>query len=392
MNNPKHVYVYDKIPLNISTAGLSKQEIEMLSFFSTKTLENINNFTEDSYIPFASDFAQRLFTSRYSKSLNTLVSMGHIEPKVLGYDKNGYPYFYDKTNNVCISYTLSPESIYNLQQKQYSKQLLKLPYLYSPINLPEDFYAISKSDSPLVQKIEDAYRGIKISEDWQTLFNPENPDADFNNYAAAKHYAKQIQTGEIKVSMGESGRIFHPLICMQREMRAFVSKDGGKLIAVDGKAFHPHLLATFLPDSNRRHEYLDFLAKADIYSLFMPEYYEDYDEARDEVKRIFQIFLGDETPRGKAIEISSWYDANFPEIIREKNRIQEAGGTVQMKLQKIESDIFIKNIFDNADFWCLPMHDGIAVKPEDTERGVDFCSRHIQQYLGFNIRVEFKPL
>jgi hypothetical protein len=124
----------------------------------------------------------------------------------------------------------------------------------------------------------------------------------------------------------------------------------------------------------------------------MPEYYEDYDEARDEVKRIFQIFLGDENPRGKAMEISSWYAANFPEIIEEKNWLQEADETVQMTLQKKESDIFVKRIFTNADFWCLPIHDGIAVKPEDAERAAEFCARHIQEYLGFNIKVEYKPL
>lgn len=392
MNHPRNVYVNDKIPVNISTAGLSDQEIKMLSFFCSKTLENINNCSADYDIPFASTFAQSIFTTRYSKSLNRLVSLGHIKPKILDHDKNGNPFYFDKMNNICIKYSLSHESIENLKRGKYTKRLLKLPYLYSPRTFPEKFHAITDSDSPLIQRIEEAYRGVRISQDWQTLYDEKNSSADFSNHSAAKGFAKQIQTGNIKVSVGDSGRVFHPLISMQREMRAFVSKDGANLVGVDGKAFHPHLLATFLPDPNRRHEYLDFLAKADIYSLFVPEPNEDEDAARDEVKRIFQIFLGEKEPRGRAIEISSWYDGNFPEVIERKRKIHKANDTVQMTLQKLESEIFINRIFTNADFWCLPMHDGICVKTEDKKKAVAFCAQEIHAHLGFNIRVESKPL
>jgi len=319
------------------------------------------------------------------------MDMGIIFPAILGYTSNGKPYYYLKDKNICMSYSLSSESIENLRAGNYSRNTIKLPYHYPPRKLPVSFHVKSCADSPLVKKIEEAYQGISISPDWIENFNPKNGNADSCSYFHARGWVKQIQQGEISVSIGYSGRVFHPLICLQRDLRRYVSKDGEHLVGVDGKAFHPHLVATFLPKSKRQ-DYIDFLTKIDIYSLFVPEYYEEYSDARNEVKKYYQIFLGDENPKGPALEIYSWYAMYYPEVIEKKNEIQQDGRTVQMHLQKIEAEIFVNRVFSKADFWCLPMHDGIAVKPEDTDRAVKFCAENIRDYLGFDIKVESKKL
>jgi hypothetical protein len=337
-----------------------------------------------------------MFGRGYSKHLNSLIERGILERIPIGTDKkNGKEYFYSKDAGRCTSYTLNKETIGCLERGEYSRVIVKVPYVYPPKTPALVFSATDKpnpASSQLVTKILDSYRGISISEDWQNQFNVNNPDVSEGSYRHAKLWINQIQKGIITVGISDNGRIHHPLILLQRILRPFVSKDGANLVGIDGKAFHPHLLAKYLPDSKRR-EYLDFLSNNDIYQQFV-----DGKNDRDNIKRLFQVFLGSDRVYGKAQEIENWYKEDFSEIIHwkyetlDKHKVSDKNDTVQMTLQKMESKIFINGIFTNADFWCLPIHDGILVKPEDTERAVAFCAQQIYEHLGFNIKVEPKPL
>lgn len=385
MNNPKYNYIYDKIPENISAEPWNNNEARLISFFSSGTLEIIKNHSEDYFILFASIFARKVFGQGYGKILNKLKVMGVLIPEEIGKSSAGKSLAYSKDDGIAASYRLNDECIANLKDKKYSKVIHKVPWVYNPRKMPGVVEIASESRNPLMSKLAENYCGVSFLDEWQTV-----KDIDYNAWVWGREYVKQVNKGQIKASNPENGRFYHPLICMSRLLRPYARANGEKLYAVDGKAFHPHLLATFLPESKRQ-EYLDYLRKIDIYSLFLPEYYEDYDDERDDVKRIYQIFLGDKDPRGKAIEIYSWYAANFPEIIEQKKRIQKSGGTVQMVLQRLESSIFIEKIFAKAGFWCLPMHDGLAVKSDDATEATIFCYKEINKCLGFPIRVTSKP-
>lgn len=385
------LYVYDKIPINIDCAGLSEREIKLISFFSGNTLSIINKFSSNYFIPFARDFAVKVFTTSYYKMLMRLIEAGYLEPQELGIDKNGNPYYYSKARGFCRCYKLSDESIKDLRAGKYTKNLIQVPFLPSPKKSPEFFTVTTDSDSPLIAKIARAYGGISIDEAWQWYSSPDTPYLDYSEHLIAKSYARQINEGKIKVSIPANGRIYHPLICLHRVLRPFVRKDGAFLMGVDGKAFHPHLLATFLA-GEKKSEYVNFLAGNDIYEEFMDSSYSDYGTERNRIKKCFQLFCGNKPLFGKPMEIYNWYRKRFPEIICRKEELKAAGTTVQMTLQNLESDIFIKRIFANADFWMLPMHDGLVVKPDETYRAVEFCGQQIRDYLRFDIKLESKPL
>ena len=307
---------------------------------------------------------------------------GILIPEEIGKKPNGDPCYF--AEGVCTSYKLTKDCIEAIRNKDYSKNVLKIPYVHSPPKLPETVRAISDSDSVLVSKLAQAYEGMTVSASWQDWFSSDNPDASYGGFLAGKHFVKQIHKGQVNISFGKSGRLFHPLICMQRELRAFVSKDGVDLVGVDGKAFHPYLLASFLSEPSRQN-YLDFLANNDIYSVFV-----DDDFNRDEIKRMFQIFLGSERLYGKALEIEKWYRQNYPEITQWKQMVRNQGGTVQMELQTLEANIFVDGVFANIGCWCLPMHDGIDVLPDDADMAAAYCSEIIKNRLGYGIKVEKK--
>jgi hypothetical protein len=393
MNNPKHIYIYDKIPKNIAE-NLSSDEIRMVSFFSSKTMEIMAKLSNDFYIPFSKCFASSVF-GKYHKSLSRLLELGILKAKVIGASKDGKPLTYSKDNNICKSYRLSDSCIKSLKRGEYTKNELKLPFVYNPKNPPIKVNIISDSESALIPKLAKAFEGLNVSENWQDSFDGKNESADFSQYQAAKTYTSRINKRQIKISIPPSGRIYHPLICMNRIFRPFVTKDGEKLLVIDGKAFHPHLLASFLSEKNKR-RYLDFLAANDIYSLFMqgdhPKGSDAYDKERDRVKKCFMIFLGDKRIFGTSKEIQQWFAANYPEIIFKQKELKRTGGTMQMTLQKIESDIFINRIFANATFWTIPMHDAIAILPNDKEEAEKFCAEQIRQCLGYDIKLEIEPL
>jgi|GEM_PF-5060503 len=385
MNNQKYNYIYDKIPLGVSTIEMDETERKIISYIAAATERLIKKKSADYYILLASKFCRKAFGRKYGAKLNRLLSLSVLKRKALGKTKQGKKLFCLRKKAKATSYKLNNRLICDVMAGKYTRNIIKVPWVSNPKSQSRRAVVLSGSNSPLLNKLVENYNGLSILPEWQT-----DNEIDFHAWSSGKGYVKQINSKRIKASIGESGRIFHPLICMSRIIRKYARHNDEELCAIDGKAFHPHLLATFLNESSRQ-EYLDYLRGCDIYGMFMPEHFENADDERSIVKHMYQIFLGDENPRGIALEIHSWYAANFPNIIEAKNRIQKAGGTVQMTLQKIESSIFIENVFAKARFWCLPMHDGLAVKSDDRIEAAELCYNEIKKKVGFPISVTIKP-
>jgi hypothetical protein len=78
-------------------------------------------------------------------------------------------------------------------------------------------------------------------------------------------------------------------------------------------------------------------------------------------------------------------EQEYPEIAQKQREILGAGSTLQMKLQQIEANLFVKRIFSKAKFWILPMHDGVAVMAQDVTKAKNLCNEQIEATLGFSI-------
>ena len=87
------------------------------------------------------------------------------------------------------------------------------------------------------------------------------------------------------------------------------------------------------------------------------------------------------------MEIGGWYEDNFPDVALIMRQLKKRKTTFQMCLQKIESSIFVDEVFMKADFWCLPMHDGICVLQKDFDEASEFVHKACESRLGFRIQL-----
>jgi hypothetical protein len=207
------------------------------------------------------------------------------------------------------------------------------------------------------------------------------------HYWADLKWATQIGVGEISAKQSVSGRVTHPLILMRKALRPFVRYNGGKLAYVDMKSAHPYLLAHYITDCDERERWLK-LCKTDIYSHFGD---------RAKVKKYFQTAIS-YSPKGKgkvAVEIHDCIEKEFPVLHSwldkqcfNCKKHGRAGNTVQYQLQSIESQIFVQRGFYEFERWSLPMHDGLALRPEDLDEGLKHLRKISSDFFGFELEFE----
>lgn len=369
----KTTYVYDKIPKILNVSEFNEPELKIISFLSSKTLILIKTRKEKQYIPFGRDLGAALAGNDYAKHIQNLLDKEIIDIETIGTDLDGQPIYYSSDGKKAKSYRFNKQIRENLKQGQYTKNVLKMPWVYVPKKTQDFKQPITEIEKKLFKN----YQSIKMNENWQTM-----PDLDMMGYMNARTYYKQITTQSPNITTGTTGRLYHPSICMCREFRKYLTKDGNPLAVVDAKTFHPFLLAFFL-EGDEREIYLDFLKSRDFYSNFV-----DDENTRDDIKILFEISLTNKKLFGTAKIIRDWYQEHFPNIAKHFNGVE----TMQAKLQKLESKIFIEAIFANAEFWCIPMHDGLMVQESDLQDAMIFCYQKILEVLEFNVVLESKVL
>ena len=370
MNHLKSAYVYSKIPLSVDPASLTELELKILSFVSFTHLNQLEEFQPFDYVVMTNAFCVSTFGPYFSDHLKSLIKRDLLEIRTLGLTEKGKRFYYQKDKGLAQQFILNDDLLKELSEGKFQKTVLKFPYVYT--SKPKDVEFITSN--PLIKKCFESYKGVTMLEEWQSY------ELDSSEYAIGKIYSKQINSKQISVSQPECGRLFHPIVCLMGTLRHSLRKDGVKPVCVDAKQFHPTLLAEFL-EGEKKEEYIKFCLTEDIYSLFVDEKFD-----RTKIKPLFQVFLSGKRVQGKAKEIKDWYRKNYPDIIK----AFKTHPSLQMYLQKRESEIFVNNIFANASFWSLPMHDGLLVQEDDFQDAVMFCQAQILKVLGYAVRLEKK--
>jgi hypothetical protein len=180
-----------------------------------------------------------------------------------------------------------------------------------------------------------------------------------------------------------SGRVFHPLICITSGIRKYFRKNRQNLVNIDAKSFHPYLIASCIPDITERERYLN-VVRGGFYEVF-----EDANYSRDKIKVALQKYLsGKPIKDSKVLEISRWFEVNFSDVQLKMKELKKKKMTFQMYLQKLESSIFVDEVFMKSDFWCLPMHDGLCVLQKDVDAAREFIGNACESRLGYRIPLE----
>jgi hypothetical protein len=67
------------------------------------------------------------------------------------------------------------------------------------------------------------------------------------------------------------------------------------------------------------------------------------------------------------------------------------GISFQAALQSIESEMCVFDAYrQTEDFFCLPMHDGLAITSHDIPNAMAILGKAIEKKLGYRIPVELK--
>jgi hypothetical protein len=247
------------------------------------------------------------------------------------------------------------------------------------------------------KKILENYREITVDANWYEYFqsegynppdhnsHPNEPVSQYGCYLHSMYLINSILKKEISVKSDKPcGRLFHPVVELPSSLRPYLQVRGERMVEIDAESFHPHLIACIIKDKCRRERYLDCVGKG-IYELFVDSQY-----PRSKVKSSFQKFLAGKPTDSKSKQVRNWYGAEYPEVTNKMKELKQQGITFQMHLQQLESSIFVDGVFMKSDFWCLPLHDGLAVLQEDTQKAEDLINAAFDELLGYRIPLKTK--
>jgi hypothetical protein len=384
--------LYSKIPA-LNSALKFEESLALFELICYKS-NKARCFVEDGYVLFPSRELKKLFGSNYSRGIRELESLNLIEPKWY-FDEDGNRFKYSEDKGIAISYKITDFASDQIKKNQF--RFIQREFSYKiPKRKNGIFKLETDSDDPKNIKILDAYQGITIEPQWIDLFR-------YPNYFPPDHYKYPSEpiarTGFFYHSIGlvegilqktisvktdsECGRAFHPIIEMSKVLRPYIRKNKQPLVNIDAKSFHPFLIASCLDDEDKREGYLN-IVRGGFYEIFLVENY-----SRDMIKVALQKYLsGRPTKDSKVLEIARWYEEKFPDVPLKMMELKKKKTTFQMYLQKLESSIFVDEVFMKASFWCLPIHDGIAVLQKDVDTAMEFINRVCESRLGYRIPLE----
>lgn len=220
------------------------------------------------------------------------------------------------------------------------------------------------NDDVYLNRLLSYYSDVNVEADWQDEVDRVCLDGikvtNSKSYYRDLKYVTQVNTGHITtVSVAKSGRIYHPLICMRKELRKHCTF-GKEVKYLDVKACHPTVIGFF---SNEQ-AWLD-ACKTDIYNEINPD---KSLYSRDQIKVKFQQVVS-YYPKGARMNkvvkaMREMIKNKFPvtwnlfEIWWKDCAV--SGLTPQMRLQQLESRIFVGFCKQYNNF-AIPMHDGLII-------------------------------
>ena len=371
-----HLKTFMKIPFVFALENIRNDHSrKILAWMSYLFQRNFQNYKND-FIPLPSNTLRNMFGNQYKRGLDELMRNELVERKCLldAYGEN----YYSIKDGVCASYRLSRECLEKIRLECFSFFPIDLD-----VTLPRPRTGKWKLASRCPQneknlKILEAYRGISIDSKWIEYFQsnaihppnhhkyPNEPVSQYGMFLHCWNLIQSIYNKTIGITTdSKCGRAFHPLIEMARVIRQFIKKDGKDLVVIDAESFHPYLVASCIESIQNREKYLRYV-RNNFYERFVDSRY-----SREKVKASYQKYLAGKSTDTKAKEIQIWYESEFPEVSAKMVELHSNKMSFQMYLQQMESSIFVDAVFMKAPFFCLPMHDGLAVE----------CPRNLIQVL-----------
>lgn len=233
-------------------------------------------------------------------------------------------------------------------------------------------YDLLKSDRFQI----DVMRSLK----WVSNQHYIEQSISFNQFMCYNRMIFDLDNKHIFVSEGEkTGRVFTNFNLIKRELREFCTIDGEQLKSIDLKSSQPYFLFSYLLDkypSKESNKLYQIVTEDDIYNWFLdkwkdkkqdfyttwdmvnnirkPIYINDRDDSKVEfLKFVFKI-------KGARSQYDIIFEDEFPELHKLISKIKD---NLALKLQKVESSIFIPVATSFCDRGCLSVHDSLYYKP-----------------------------
>ena len=374
-----------------------KESHQILSYLILCNKRKYMMEDREGYVLMPSEKMKKTFGKYYCQGLRELRERELIEPKWHYINGNeSYPVYYSKELGISASYRIS--SLVENSMKYGKCSFVPIKEKYTKVKPKNGRFKFKyKSKNPKARKVLAAYSGISVDPSWVEIFQkdsyypanhhkyPSEPVNKYSLFVHCKWVIESIQNKTLLISAeSESGRVFHAILEVTKIIRPYILKDGQKLLTIDAKSFHPYLIASYISDKNQREKYLSIVRNNGFYEQFS-----DNKNSRDSIKILFQKYLsGRPASDPKVLQIAKWFDDNFPEVSIKMMELKNNKMTFQMCLQQLESSIFVDEVFMKADFWCLPMHDGICVLPSDEDAARELINRACESRLGYCIQLD----
>ncbi len=378
----KHVYFTQKIPASINPESIQPLTVKLLGFMVWR-MSRSRNFKEHRWLPLPRRTLRRALGGNYRDAIREAEGLG-----IIRHFKNAAGVSYSHDKGICKRYQFTDKYAQDVYCGRFFVSTGKQARIYSDGKEKRETQRKQPDkEDPTIEKLLRAYDGVRLADRWQNdLWGSGEGEGFYGDH----QWAFQIKSGVITATRSDSGRLYHPLICMRKALRPFVSYKGQKIAYIDVKAAHPCFLANFADCADQSH-WLG-ICREGIYERFVTD-----SVTSDEVKDAFQVAIS-YSPKGKgklasaivdfiemeAPSIHAWLSAQWIKCASEGKE----GNTVQFHLQKLESEIFVRRGFAELDFWTLPMHDGLAVELQNVERAKSQMEAVALEVLGFELTIE----
>jgi len=350
MKNREKISVY-----SIKTEGMeleNKREEKMVSFLAYCLLKN-HFYPVEIWSRF---LQQKLLGVNYKRTLNRLE-----EKQILQIFPS-----YSNALHFCKKYSFT---------KKFKRELRDGRLKWNQLGIWQPRETIWEDEEPTsdsyLQKIKDFYQEqVRVLPTFTELFSILScRDKIFSSGFLKERERMRV----LRVSRGRCGRVYHPVICMSKALRPYVTIKKEPLLVYDIALCHPTFMQ-LLAGEDREQYIKEWLNGTDYYSKFGDD--------REEIKIIYEKAITQTTEMDcNATSIKGSIRSSlfsYPHLRDGLQYLWGKGISTQAFFQKIESELIIKTLEENPDLEILPMHDGVAGRignKKQLEEFVDLCKQ-----------------
>lgn len=332
----------------------------VMHVLTKKTLKGYKKQDRCSWHSVPATYWQEALGTSYRRTIDYLSAEGFIEVN------EKYKVGSDGTKGFCKSYRLNQGF-----RKEVRAAKLNSVNLRAPKPPKKNFEDNSILETYTAMKMHDNITESTIAPD------PVDPDIEVE-LAAVKFGSFNVKRSE------KTGRYTHRLLTNSRESRKYLRVHGEELVEVDMKSCHFYLMTQFIDNEEERAKWIRWL-ESGIYHRLAEGW--KHPTSMDRIKRCAQHALARKEMGALGRYILERLCREFPSLSRWLDSLTE---TAQAVLQRAEADFMVEKVFVSADFWTVPMHDGLLVKKSDAQRALNHIKECWQEVAGFEAACSIK--